>query len=100
MNVKEISDGDSIVLNISGEIDGSNVGELDGALKSAAERTEHLILDLDGLEYISSAGLRVFIILQKQIDRDGHSMLIKHVCEDVMEIFKVTGFVKLLNIEE
>ena len=99
MNIKETSDGDSIVLNISGEIDGSNVGELEESIKGAAGRTENLILDLEDLEYISSAGLRVFIIIQKQIDRDGHSMLIKHVCDDVMEIFKVTGFVKLLNIE-
>ena len=57
-----------------------------------------LILDMDKLDYISSAGLRVLLSAQKEMNKKG-SMLVKNVNENIMEIFDVTGFVDILNIE-
>ena len=57
-----------------------------------------LILDMDKLDYISSAGLRVLLSAQKEMNKQG-SMLVKNVNENIMEIFDVTGFVDILNIE-
>ena len=57
-----------------------------------------LVLDLNGLEYISSAGLRVLLSAQKKMQKIG-SMKVRNVCEEVMEIFEITGFVDILVIE-
>ena len=56
------------------------------------------MLDLSGLEYISSAGLRVLLSAQKKMQQKG-SMKVKNVCEDVMEVFEMTGFADILVIE-
>ena len=59
---------------------------------------KELTLDLEGLEYISSAGLRVLLSAQKQMNRQGIMKLV-HVNEIVKEIFEVTGFLDILTIE-
>ena len=100
MEINEVSQDETIVLSISGEIDGTNVDEFENRVNDAADRTSSLVLDLGNLEYVSSAGLRVFLTLQKKVKQRGDSVIIKNVNEEVMDIFSVTGFVKLLNIEE
>ena len=57
-----------------------------------------LILDFSKLEYTSSAGLRVLLSAQKQMNRQGE-MIVKHVNKTIMEVFEVTGFVDILNIQ-
>ena len=100
MEINEVSQDGTIMLSISGEIDGTNVDEFENRVSDAADRTSSLVLDLGNLEYVSSAGLRVFLTLQKKVKQRGDSVIIKNVNEEVMDIFSVTGFVKLLNIEE
>lgn len=99
MNIVESIENDEITVCISGEIDGSNVDEVESALRSATEKASSMILDLKDLEYVSSAGLRIFLIIRKLTLGAGQKMLIRNVTEDVMEIFTVTGFVNLLDIE-
>lgn len=98
METNEIINENSVTLSISGEIDGTNVDEFDTCLNQSADKTESLILDLEGLEYVSSAGLRVFLNMQKKMKQRGHEMVLHNVNDEVMDIFRVTGFVKLLNI--
>lgn len=82
------------------------VGRLDTITAPALEKTinenigsiESLILDLKGLEYISSAGLRVLLGAQKKMQKVG-SMKLIGVCEDVMEVLEMTGFADILTIE-
>lgn len=100
MEINEVSQDGTIMLSISGEIDGTNVDEFENLVSDAADRTSSLVLDLGNLEYVSSAGLRVFLTLQKKVKHRGDSLVIKNVNEEVRDIFSVTGFVKLLNIEE
>ena len=59
---------------------------------------KNLILDFENLEYISSAGLRIILKLQKMMNKIGTMKLI-HVCEAILEIFEVTGFVDFLDIQ-
>ena len=83
------------------------VGRLDTITAPVLEKTvnenigsiESLILDLKGLEYISSAGLRVILGAQKKMQRVG-SMKLTNVCEDVMEVLEMTGFADILSIEK
>ena len=100
MEIKETLEGSQVIISVAGEIDGSNVGEFEAALKGAMEKAPEMILDLQELEYVSSAALRVFLLIRKLTEGMGHSMVIRNVTEDVMEIFSVTGFVNLLVFEE
>ena len=99
MNISEQLENDKVIVSVSGEIDGSNVNELEDALKESSAKADTLIIDLKELTYVSSAGLRVFLILRKLTAAAGNKMILKNVTEDVMEIFTVTGFVNLLDIE-
>lgn len=82
------------------------VGRLDTITAPVLEKTindnlndlKSLVLDFEGLEYISSAGLRVLLGAQKKIQKSG-TMKIVNVCTDVMEIFEMTGFADILVIE-
>ncbi len=99
MNCTERIDNDTITVFVSGEIDGTNVTDFEQALSEAIPKATQMVVDLKDLEYVSSAGLRVFLMMQKQTAARGHGMVIKNVTDDVMDIFSITGFVKLLQIE-
>lgn len=99
METKEITQDGGLVFFVSGEIDGTNVDTFEQKINAAAEKTDTLTVDLVDLEYVSSAGLRVFLTMQKKMKQLGHVMSIRNVNSEVMDIFTVTGFVKLLNIE-
>lgn len=88
-----------LTVNIRGRLDTLTAPELEEKLEDALDGVEELILDLDGLEYISSAGLRVILSVIKQMDEQGE-MKLRNVCDDVMDVFEVTGFIDFLNIEE
>ena len=60
--------------------------------------SQNLILDLKGLEYISSAGLRVLLGAQKKMQKSG-SLKVINVCENIMDVFDMTGFADILTIE-
>ena len=68
------------------------------SISSDIEGTKNLILDFKSLEYISSAGLRVLLGTQKKMQKIG-SMKVINVCEEVMEVFEMTGFADILVIE-
>ena len=99
MEIKKQELEEKIILELIGEIDGSNVDAFEDVMKEAAGKGKALDVDLSGLEYISSAGLRVFLITEKQMKQAGHKMTVKNVGDEIMDRFTVTGFVKLLDIE-
>ena len=97
MNFEKTNNGTTLTVELIGEVDSMNTPELEEKLLKEIEGVKELIFDLKGLEYISSAGLRVLLTMQKTMKAQG-SMVIKNTNEEVMEIFKVTGFVRLLNL--
>lgn len=99
MEIKKQELSEKIIIKLVGEIDGSNVDSFEETMKAASEKGTDLEIDLKELEYISSAGLRVFLITEKQMKQSGHKMVLKNVGDEIMDIFTVTGFVKLLDIE-
>ena len=97
MTVTKTKNDNELILAIEGRIDTTTapqleaeIGELDGV--------ESLILDFAGVEYISSAGLRVVLKAQKAMNSKG-SMKLVNVNNDVMDVFDITGFVDILTIE-
>ena len=79
-------------------MDTTTAPALDKAIMENLTGIKSLILDFKGLEYISSAGLRVLLSAQKKMNQIGAMKLI-NVCEDVMEVFEITGFADILVIE-
>ena len=86
------------IIEIVGRLDTITAPALDKTINEDIEDTKNLVLDVKGLEYISSAGLRVLLSAQKKMQKIG-SMKLKNVCEEVMEVFEITGFADILVIE-
>ena len=98
MKLTKKQDGNRLVVSIEGKLDAVSSPELEKALGDLAD-VEELIFDLKDLIYTSSAGLRVLLNAQKVMDDQGE-MTVRNANEDVMDIFKETGFDKILDIEE
>ena len=86
------------VVEIVGRLDTTTAPSLEKTLNDDMGETKNLIFDFKGLEYISSAGLRVLLSAQKRMQKIG-SMKVINVCEEVMEVFEITGFADILTIE-
>ncbi len=97
MKIQRSDDGKRLTVELIGEVDSMNANDIEETLLRESEGVTDIMFDLGQLEYISSAGLRVLLSMQKLMKNQG-SMTISNVNDDVMDIFKVTGFVRLLNI--
>ena len=86
------------IIQITGRLDTITAPTLDKTIQEEIGDTKNLILDMKNLEYISSAGLRVLLSTQKKMQKIG-SMKVINVCEEVMEVFEMTGFADILVIE-
>ena len=96
--VKEINK-EELVIKLSGEINSVTAPELEEVIKNDLGNVKKLIFDFQELEYLSSAGLRVLLVAQKLMNGKGQ-MLIRHVNSNVMEVFEITGFNNVLDIED
>lgn len=95
--IKEARDG-QLTLKLVGRLDTGTAPSLEAVLKSSTEGVSELVFDMEQLEYISSAGLRVLLSAQKLMNRQG-SMRLLHVGEAVRDVLEITGFVDILTIE-
>ena len=87
----------TLTVSIEGRLDTTTAPELEAALKESLTDVSELIIDMEKLEYISSAGLRVILSLQKIMSKQGN-MVVTGVRNEIMEIFEVTGFTDVLDI--
>ncbi|MBR0305615.1 MAG: STAS domain-containing protein [Lachnospiraceae bacterium] len=98
MTIEMKKNMEETILEITGRLDTTTAPVLDKTINEELKDVENLVLDLKGLEYISSAGLRVLLNAQKKMQRVG-SMKLKNVSESVMDVFEMTGFADILEIE-
>jgi len=99
MTINKKKDGENLTFALEGRLDTTTSPELESQLKESIEGVSNLVFDLNKLEYISSAGLRVLLSAQKIMNKQG-SMKVTNVNDDIMEIFDVTGFADILTIEK
>ena len=86
------------IIEIVGRLETITAPALDKTISEDIGDTKNLVLDVKGMEYISSAGLRVLLSAQKKMQKIG-SMKVTGVCAEVMEVFEMTGFADILVIE-
>ena len=98
MTIEIKKQASEITIEVVGRLDTITAPVLEQTLNENIGNTKSLVLDMKGLEYISSAGLRVLLAAQKKMQMIG-SMKLIGVCTDVMEIFEMTGFADILTIE-
>lgn len=98
LDIKKTTEGEKALLELSGRIDSNTAVELEQAVKASIDGVTELTLDMKETEYISSAGLRVLLAAQKQMNKQG-KMKVLNVNETVMEVFEITGFADILTIE-
>ena len=89
---------EEVVLEVTGRLDTMTAPALEKTINENLDGIKSLILDLQRLEYVSSAGLRVLLGTQKKMQEVGE-MKLKNVCQDVLEVFDITGFIDILTIE-
>ncbi len=99
LNISKEANEGTLKLELEGRLDTVTAPQLEEALKDSTASVKELVFDLTKLEYISSAGLRVLLSMQKIMNKQGE-MKILGANENIMEIFEVTGFVDILNIEK
>ena len=85
-------------ISVVGRLDTITAPSLEKTIAESIGNIESLVLDMKGLEYISSAGLRVLLGAQKKM-KNNSSMKLIGVCEEVMEVLEMTGFADILTIE-
>ena len=98
MTIEKNINANALTITLSGRLDTTTAPQLESELKASIEGIENLILDFAGLEYLSSAGLRVLLSAQKIMNKQG-AMVVKNVNETIQEIFEVTGFCDILTVE-
>ncbi len=98
MTITKNQDGGKLTVALEGRLDTSTSPQLEAELRTSVNGVTELVIDLEKLDYVSSAGLRVLLAAQKVMNRQG-GMKVTNVKPEIMEIFEVTGFVDILKIE-
>ena len=98
MTIEIKKNAEVTTIEIIGRLDTTTAPALDKTINEDIGDTKNLVLDVKGMEYISSAGLRVLLGAQKKMQKIG-SMKVVNVCDAVMEVFEMTGFADILVIE-
>lgn len=95
MTVKKTVEGNKALLEIEGWLDTQTAPELGEALEALDSSVTELTIDMNALEYISSAGLRQIVAAHKKLNGN---LTIKNVSAEIMDVFNMSGFSKRLNI--
>ena len=98
MKIVKTQENQSLTLQLEGRLDTTTAPALEQELKDSLNGITHLVLDMEQLAYLSSAGLRVILAAQKQMNKQGQ-MVVRHVNDTIMEVFNLTGFSDILTIE-
>ncbi len=99
LSINKTIENEKAVIAPTGRLDTVSAPELEAVIKNALPGLKSLTLDLAGLDYISSAGLRVLLAAQKTMNAQGEMRVIR-VNKSIMDIFELTGFSEILTIEK
>ena len=98
MKVDKTIENGKAVFKLEGRLDSTTSPELEKEIMDVIGDLNELVLDLEDLEYTSSAGMRVLLSAQRIMNSQG-SMKVINVRSEIMDIFEITGFNRILTIE-
>lgn len=98
LHITKRSENGIAFIALEGELDTLSSSDFYADIDGFLDGVTDLTIDLEALEYITSAGLRVLLAVEQTMEDQGEMRVI-HVCEDVMDVFEVSGFTEVLNIE-
>lgn len=98
MKINKEKENEKLIISLEGRLDTVTAPDLEKVISNETDGIKELVIDMKELEYISSAGLRVLLAVQKKMNKTG-SLKITDVCDTVMEVFEMTGFSDILDIE-
>jgi anti-anti-sigma factor len=98
ITIEDMKSGAVVIADIRGRLDGVTAPELDQKLTALAGNGARLVLDLSGLDYVSSAGLRIFLKAAKQIKANKGRLALAGITPTVTKIFEISGFTTIFDI--
>lgn len=98
MVIKMKKTEEGVVLYLEGRLDSQSAPSVQEALLNTADQYGDITIDASELKYVSSAGLRVFLMLQKKMIKSGGTLALMHVKPEIKEVFEMTGFSSILNV--
>lgn len=98
MEISKKKEENKLTLGLSGRLDTLTAPQLEAVIQNELDGVTDLVLDLKDLVYVSSAGLRVFLLGQKTMNKKG-SMTLCNVCDDIKEVLTITGFADIFTIK-
>lgn len=99
MLIEQEKQEEKLILKLSGRLETATAPMLQEAVEKIQKDVTELRMDMKKLEYISSAGLRVLLAAAKKMKSKGGDLVVYRVNEEVMEVFEITGFHEILNIQ-
>ena len=99
MNIEAKTEGSQLTIILDGELNTPAAPRFEVAYEQNKSGIKNVVIDMEKLTYITSAGLRVLLDIQQEMDEVGGSLTVCNVCDDIMEVFEVTGFVVFLHIQ-
>ena len=97
MDIKKTADGGTMTICVSGRLESMTAPQLDAEIQALPEEAKELVMEIPELEYVSSAGLRVFLLAHKKMKSRGGTMKISGANASVKKVFDITGFSPILN---
>ncbi len=100
LQINQEKNGDELTVHLVGDLNIKNSPQLEEELTNSIDGVKKLVLDFTGVDYISSAGLRVLLAMEKTIRRQSGQMILRQVNPAVKEIIRLAGFLQVMHIED
>ena len=101
MELKSTREGTNLIVDVEGRVDGTNAMDFQAALEGAIEQSDlGVVMDMGQLQYISSAGLRVILLVAKSLQKQNAKLMGCSLSESVREIFAISGFDKIVPVHD
>ena len=98
LNITKEVNGETLNIALEGLLDTKTAPDLEAVFEEVLSSVSEINFDMEKLEYLTSAGLRVLLVAQQEMDDKDGTMTLKNVSDDIMEVFEMTGFVDVLTI--
>lgn len=99
LKITESNVDDAVVIELQGRLDTATSADFDFAVEAHADKPSRVLIDLSGIAYVSSAGLRVFLMLAKKLQKVQGKLVLCGMSAGVREVFDIAGFSRILAIQ-